>query len=78
EDLGSVRAEDTSEDMVERAITAISEVKFRGASDESRENAVRMIERVDGAAAYALVHANPAYASAVSKYIRSGSADTWT
>jgi HK97 family phage major capsid protein len=79
ENIGSVRAEDTSEDMVERAITAISEVKFRGASDESRENVVRMIENVDGAAAYALVHANPDYASAISKYIRSGGNDPlWT
>lgn len=78
EDIHNVRANDTSDDMVARAITAISEVKFRGATDESRENAVRMIENVDGAAAYALVHANPAYASAVSKYIRSGNADTWT
>ena len=79
EGVESVRADDNSEDMVERAITALSEVKFRGASDESRESVVRMIENVDGAAAYALVHANPAYASAVSKYIRSGGRDPmWT
>jgi len=75
EGVENVRADDTSEDMIARAVTAVSEVKFRGASDESRENAVHMIENVDGVAAYALVHANPAYASAISKYIRSGGGD---
>lgn len=55
-------------DVVSRAVTALSEVSSRGTSDEDRENAVRTVETVPGAAAFAIAHAAPAYRSAFEKW----------
>lgn len=60
-----------SEDIVARAVTAISEVKSRGTRDDDRQRAVRAIEEIPGAAVHALVHGSPAYRAAFSTFLRS-------
>jgi HK97 family phage major capsid protein len=57
-----------SEEVVARAVTAISEVTSRGTSDSERDNAVRMIENIPGAAVHALVFGSPAYRSAFERW----------
>ena len=55
-------------DVIARAVTALSEVSSRGTTDAERENAVRVVETVQGAAAFAVAHAAPAYRSAFEKW----------
>lgn len=57
-----------AQDVIARAVTAISEVSSRGTSDADRENAVQVVESVPGAAAFAIAHAAPAYRSAFEKW----------
>jgi len=65
ENMDALRyADPDSDDLVARAVTAISEVKMRGIKDEDREAAVRAVESVSGAAVHALVHGSSAYRSA--------------
>lgn len=59
------------DDIVARAVTAISETKVRGIKDADRENAVRTVEELGGPAAmHALVAGTPAYMRAFAKYMR--------
>lgn len=65
ENLEALRfADPTSDDVVARAITAVSEVKIRGVRDEHREAVVRKIEEMPGVAVHALIFGSPAYRSA--------------
>lgn len=75
--LEDVRSES---DMRARAVTALSETRYAGihVSDEARSAAIDKIERIDGAAQYALVHAAPEYASAFRSYITSGGQAVFT
>jgi HK97 family phage major capsid protein len=64
-DLDGLRfANPNSEDVIARAVTAVTDHRFRGVTDEHVESAVRTIESVPGAAAHALVYGSPAYLSA--------------
>ena len=59
------------DDIVARAVTAISETKVRGVKDSAREGAVRTVEELGGAAAlHALVAGTPAYHRAFAKFMR--------
>jgi len=71
ENIEQVRLDDRSEDTIARAVTALSDTKVRGVSDDHIQEAVRKVETIPGAAAYALVHGSPAYRSAFEEYIRS-------
>ena len=66
----------SDQDTVERAISAISDVQYRGAfagvTDSVREDIVRKIETVPGAAAHVLAHGSPAYMSAFKRWAESG------
>lgn len=71
ENLDALRfADPNSEEVVARAVTAISDVRSRYTSDEHREAAVRTIEMIPGAAVHALVHGSPAYRSAFETWMR--------
>lgn len=59
-----------SDDTRERAITAISESRVRGVTDTAKENIVRTIENVPGAAMHVLAHSSPTYNSAFAEYLR--------
>ncbi len=71
ENVDQIRLDDRSEDTIARAVTALSDTKVRGVSDDHIQEAVRKVETIPGAAAYALVHGSPAYRSAFEEYIRS-------
>ena len=71
ENIEQVRLDDRSEDTIARAVTALSDTKVRGVSDDHIQEAVRKVETIPGAAAYALVHGSPAYRSAFAEYVRS-------
>lgn len=59
------------DDIVARAVTAITESKVRGVKDSAREGAVRTVEELGGAAAlHALVAGTPAYHRAFAKFMR--------
>jgi HK97 family phage major capsid protein len=58
-------------DVVERALTAVQDVKMRGVSDAARADMTRTIENVPGAAREALVFASPAYRAAFEKWFDS-------
>ena len=80
DDLGNLR-QSSDDDVRERAITAMSEARYRspfGISDAHRESAVRAIETIDGAAAHALVHGSPAYMSAFRSWLTSGGMPVYT
>lgn len=73
ENLGELRHMDpNSDDMVARAITALSDVKVRGAASEHIAEAVRKVETIPGAALHVLAHGSPAYRSAFGAYLASG------
>ena len=65
ENLGAIRFE-SDEDLVGRAVTALSDTKYRsgGIPSASRERAVELVEAMPSAARYALAHGSPAYMSA--------------
>lgn len=71
ENVEQIRADDRSEDIIARAVTALSDTKVRGISDDHVAEAVRKVETIPGAAAYALVHGSPAYRSAFEEFVRS-------
>lgn len=65
ENLDALRYENpASEDLMSRAVTALTDYRLRGVSDGSVERAVEIVESVPGAAAHAIVHGSPEYASA--------------
>ena len=71
EDLDGLRfVNPNSDDVVARAVTAISETRMRGVTDKAIEGAVRTIETVPGAAVHALAHGSRAYMSAFQEYMR--------
>lgn len=79
ENLEALRFVDpNSEDIIARAVTAISEVKSRGTSDAQRQLAVQNIENVSGAAVHALVHGSPAYRTAFQQFLRSQGSPLYT
>lgn len=69
ENLASLRHDPTGSDVVARAITAMSDDRTVGVSDEARENAVRRIETVSGAALHALIASQPAYMRGFERYM---------
>lgn len=75
-DVANIRFESrTSEDVAERAITAISDTKYgaySGVTDAAREATVRTIETVPGAAHLVLANGSPAYRSAFIRWARAG------
>jgi len=76
EDLESIRF---SNDVVSRAVTAFSDTKYgAGITDKAREEVVRMVEEVPGAAEYALIHGKPEYLSAFRSWARSGGNPNYT
>jgi len=81
EDLDSIRfASFDDEDVIARAVTAFSDTKYRGVgiSDSAREEAVRKIEEVPGAAHYALIHGSRDYMSAFRSWAKSGGQPAYT
>ncbi len=65
ENLDALRfANPNSDDVIARAVTAVTDHRFRGVTDEHVASAVRTIENVPGAAVHALVYGSPAYLSA--------------
>jgi HK97 family phage major capsid protein len=71
----------SDEELQSRALTAVEETSYRGpfhVSDEHRENATRMIEKVPGAARMAMAYGSPAYMSAFRAYLASGGAPVYT
>lgn len=73
ENLDGLRfANPNSDDVIARAVTAISESKVPGVSDASREAAVRIAETVPGAARHVLAFGSPAYMSAFRTWAKSG------
>ena len=73
ENLESIRWSSEA-DVKARAATAIEGVQYAGfaISDENREDVTRMIERVPGVAAHALIHGDPAYMRAFQAWLTSG------
>lgn len=61
-----------TEDIVARAVTALSDYRMRGVSDDAIQEAVRKVETVPGAAQYALIHHSPAYRAAFNEYMNTG------
>lgn len=62
-----LRSRPDDEDVIARAVTALSEVRSYGTTDEQRETAVRTVQSVPGAARHALIYGSPAYRSAFQK-----------
>jgi len=58
------------ENIRARAITALTDVHYRGVKDSQIERAVELVETIPGAGAYALAHGSPAYRSAFGTYMR--------
>ena len=67
-DLDKARFED-SRTLISRAHTALSEVEAYGVDDASREEAIRKVERVPGAALHALAASSPAYMRAFERWM---------
>lgn len=78
-DLDSVRHMAPG-DVMSRAMSAIEDVRYSGlrVSDSQRAAALERIESVPGAAAYALVHAAPAYMSAFRSWLASQGSPVYT
>lgn len=67
------------EDVIARAITAISDTKYVGGmSDRTRESAIEKIESIPGVARMALALGSPAYMSAFRSWLSSGGAPVYT
>lgn len=60
----------SDDDLVQRAKTAVSDVRSFGTTDEHREGALRTLERNPDAAAHVLIYGSPAYRSAWGKAMR--------
>ena len=67
-DLDKARFE-SSRELIARASTALAEVHAYGVDDNAREQAIRTVERVPGAALHALVASSPAYMRAFDRYM---------
>jgi len=80
EDLDSLRyAAPMDEDVIARAVTALSETKYRGGmSDRARESAIEMVQSVPGAAKLALAHGSADYMSAFRSWLSSGGQPVYT
>lgn len=59
----------SSEDIIARAVTALSDNRPRGITDEQVQTAVRAVETIPGAAHHALIHGSPAYRSAFGAWL---------
>jgi HK97 family phage major capsid protein len=61
-----------NDDIVSRAVTALSDPEYRprGIKDSEIESAVRMVETVPGVAQHALIHGSTAYRSAFSTFLK--------
>lgn len=57
------------DDIVARAVTALTDFRPRGVSDEQVQTAVRAVETIPGAAQHALIHGSPAYRSAFQSWL---------
>lgn len=78
ENLDSIRFA-ADEDLVGRAVTAISETKYRGGmSDAARESAIEKIESIPGVARMALALGSPAYMSAFRSWLATGGQPVYT
>lgn len=67
-DLDKARYED-SRTLISRAHTALSEVEAYGVDDAAREEAIRKVERVPGAALHAVVASSPSYMRAFERWM---------
>jgi len=66
-------------DVVARAVTAITETKYRGGmSDAARQSAIDVVENVPGAARHALVYGSPAYMEAFRSWLSTGGNPVYT
>ena len=77
-DLDGIRSES---DMRARAVTALSEARYEGPfaiGDDERQAAVKVVERVSGAAAHALAFGQPEYMSAFRAWLTSGGQPIYT
>ncbi len=80
DNLDAVRYQ-SDEELRGRALTAVEETRYSGpfhVSDEDRQNATRMIERVPGVARMALAYGSPEYMSAFRAYLVSGGNPVYT
>ena len=80
DNLDAVRYQ-SDEELASRALTAVEDTRYRGPfhiTDEHRQNATRMIEKVPGAARMALAYGSPEYMSAFRAYLASGGAPVYT
>ena len=59
----------SSDDVVARAVTAITDYRPRGILDDEVQSAVRAVESIPGAANHALLHGSPAYRAAFEEWI---------
>ena len=73
ENVGDVvRMRNDDEDLIARAITAVSDTKYRGGVPDSfRQSAVESIEMIPGVAKYALAHGSPEYMNAFRSFMSS-------
>ena len=77
ENLDALRNDD--DDIIARAVTAMTETKYRGGmSDAARSAVIEVIETVPGAARIALAHGSPAYLSAFRSWLSSGGQPVYT
>jgi len=79
EDLDSIRYA-PQDDTIARAVTAFSDTKYAGVgvSDSAREQAVRMVEEIPGAAQYALIHGSRDYMQAFRSWVKAGGNPAYT
>jgi HK97 family phage major capsid protein len=57
--------------VVSRAVTALTDYRPAGVSDDALQSAVRAVESIPGAAQHALIHGSPAYRSGFKAYLKS-------
>lgn len=71
-------ARDNPRELIARAVTGISEVEAFGVDDDAREQVVRTVQRVPGAALHALVASSPTYMRAFDKWmLHQGQVPMW-
>ena len=78
-DMSTMRGA-SEDDLISRAVAATADVRYRGlhVSDEARQAATRMIERVPGAAQHVLATGSPDYMSAFRSWLASGGQPIYT
>lgn len=67
---GLERLADSDTEIRDRALSAFTETKHRGVSDEAIEALAERIETIPGVARHALIHGTPAYRSAFTEVMR--------